>query len=66
MGGIFGKKNAENGQYSIMISGHMDEVGFMVTKIDKHGFISLAIWWMVESSHAISKSNDYNRFGQRN
>ncbi len=23
-----------------MISGHMDEVGFMVTKIDKHGFIS--------------------------
>ena len=55
LGGIFGKKNAENGQYSIMISGHMDEVGFIY-----------ASWWMVESSHAISKSNDYNRFGQRN
>lgn len=48
LGGIFGKKNAENGQYSIMISGHMDEVGFMVTKIDKHGFISFTPvggWW---------------------
>ena len=43
----FWKENAENGQYSIMISGHMDEVGFMVTKIDKHGFISFyASWWM--------------------
>ncbi len=31
-----------------MISGHMDEVGFMVTKIDKHGFISFTPvggWW---------------------
>ncbi|HDS3905381.1 M42 family metallopeptidase [Staphylococcus aureus] len=48
LGGIFGKKNAEKGQYSIMISGHMDEVGFMVTKIDKHGFISFTPvggWW---------------------
>lgn len=31
-----------------MISGHMDEVGFIVTKIDKHGFISFTPvggWW---------------------
>lgn len=67
LGGIFGKKNAENGQYSIMISGHMDEVGFMVTKIDKHGFISFTPvggWWnQVMLSQKVTITTDS---GQRN
>ncbi|MBO1198530.1 M42 family metallopeptidase [Staphylococcus simiae] len=48
LGGIFGKRNARNGQHSIMISGHMDEVGFIVTKIDKDGYIffnTVGGWW---------------------
>lgn len=41
------KKGKENGP-KIMISGHMDEVGFMVSKIDDKGYISLSPvggWW---------------------
>lgn len=48
LGGIFGKKTATNGSKSILISGHMDEVGFLVTKIDKDGFLSfnpIGGWW---------------------
>ena len=32
------KKGAENGP-RIMLAGHLDEVGFMVTRIDEKGFI---------------------------
>lgn len=48
LGGIFGKKTAANGSKSILISGHMDEVGFLVTKIDKDGYLSfnpIGGWW---------------------
>lgn len=48
LGGIFGKKTATNGSKSILISGHMDEVGFLVTKIDKDGYLSfnpIGGWW---------------------
>ncbi|MGT9231348.1 peptidase M28, partial [Enterococcus faecalis] len=40
LGGIFGKKSATNGSKSILVSGHMDEVGFLVTKFDKDGYLS--------------------------
>ncbi|MBP0500891.1 hypothetical protein J8J32_22725, partial [Mycobacterium tuberculosis] len=38
-GGIFGKKNATHGTKSLMISGHLDEIGFIVTQIDEQGYI---------------------------
>ncbi len=39
LGSIIGIKKGLEGGPKIMISGHMDEVGFMVTKIDSEGFI---------------------------
>jgi len=46
LGGIFGVKKGEGP--NIMVAGHMDEVGFMVTKITKNGMIKfqpLGGWW---------------------
>ncbi|ARJ50533.1 M42 family metallopeptidase [Staphylococcus lutrae] len=48
LGGVFGKKLSRTGKRTIMISGHLDEVGFMVTKIDEKGFIRftpVGSWW---------------------
>ena len=48
LGGIFGKKNAAKGDKTLMVAGHLDEVGFMVTDIDENGFIKFAAvggWW---------------------
>lgn len=48
LGSIFGlKKGDENGP-TIMVAGHMDEVGFMVTNITENGMIrfqTLGGWW---------------------
>lgn len=48
LGSIFGvKKGDENGP-RVMVAGHMDEVGFMVTQITKNGMIRfqpLGGWW---------------------
>ncbi|MBS8265260.1 M42 family peptidase [Mesobacillus boroniphilus] len=48
LGSVFGvKKGAPNGP-KIMVAGHMDEVGFMVTSITKNGMIrfqTLGGWW---------------------
>ena len=48
LGGIFGKKNATHGNKSLMISGHLDEIGFIVTQIDEQGYIyftPIGGWW---------------------
>lgn len=48
LGGIFGKKNATHGTKSLMISGHLDEIGFIVTQIDEQGYIyftTIGGWW---------------------
>ncbi len=48
IGSIIGVKKGLEGGPKIMISGHMDEVGFMVTRIDNEGFIkfqTLGGWW---------------------
>lgn len=48
LGGIFGKKKAKNGERTVLIGGHMDEVGFMVTRIDDKGYIKfnpVGGWW---------------------
>lgn len=45
-GGIFGIRKA-NSEHSIMLLGHLDEIGFMVTEITERGFIkftSLGYW----------------------
>src|SRR5699024_10075660 len=41
------KKGDENGP-KIMVAGHLDEIGFMVTRIDKDGFVyfqTVGGWW---------------------
>src|SRR5690625_6022607 len=46
LGGVFGVKHGEGPK--IMVAGHMDEVGFMVTQITKNGMIRfqpLGGWW---------------------
>ena len=37
LGGIFGKTTS-TGNKTLMVAGHLDEIGFVVTKIDKDGF----------------------------
>lgn len=39
LGSIFGVKYGDNDGPRVMVSGHMDEVGFMVTKITKNGML---------------------------
>lgn len=46
LGGVFGLKKGEGPR--VMVAGHMDEVGFMVTQITKNGMIrfqTLGGWW---------------------
>jgi endoglucanase len=46
LGGIFGVKYGDGPK--VMVAGHMDEVGFMVTQITKNGMIrfqTLGGWW---------------------
>ncbi|MFY4774541.1 M42 family metallopeptidase [Metabacillus sp. RGM 3146] len=48
LGGIFGVKKGEEKGPTIMVAGHMDEVGFMVTSITSNGmlrFQPLGGWW---------------------
>ncbi|WP_204171427.1 M42 family metallopeptidase [Staphylococcus sp. GDY8P100P] len=48
LGGIFGKKQAVNGSKSLMVAGHLDEIGFVVTKIDENGYLKftpIGGWW---------------------
>ncbi len=46
LGGVFGVKNGEGPK--VMVAGHMDEVGFMVSQITENGMIrfqTLGGWW---------------------
>jgi len=46
LGGVFGVKKGSGPK--VLVAGHMDEVGFMVTKITKNGMIrfqTLGGWW---------------------
>lgn len=48
LGSLIAKKVGDENGPKIMLAGHLDEVGFMVTKIDKKGFISFQTvggWW---------------------
>lgn len=48
LGSIFGKKNATSAEKTILIGGHLDEIGFMVTEIDDNGYLKFTPvggWW---------------------
>lgn len=48
IGSLVAKKVGQENGPKVMITGHLDEVGFMVTKIDKKGFLSFQTvggWW---------------------
>jgi putative aminopeptidase FrvX len=48
LGSIFGVKHGQSEGPKIMVAGHMDEVGFMVTGVTKNGMIrfqTLGGWW---------------------
>jgi putative aminopeptidase FrvX len=48
LGGVFGIKRGDEKGPKVMVAGHMDEVGFMVTSIDEKGLIrfqTLGGWW---------------------
>ncbi len=48
LGSIFAVKRGDEQGPRVMVAGHMDEVGFMVTKISDKGFLSfqtLGGWW---------------------
>lgn len=48
LGSLIAKKTGDADGPKIMVAGHLDEVGFMVTKIDDKGFISfqpVGGWW---------------------
>ncbi|MGV3465637.1 MAG: M42 family metallopeptidase [Heyndrickxia sp.] len=48
LGGIFGVKRGDHNGPTVMVAGHMDEVGFMVTSITDNGMIrfqTLGGWW---------------------
>ncbi|QQK81192.1 M42 family metallopeptidase [Salicibibacter cibi] len=48
LGSVFGVKNGQPGDPKVMVAGHMDEVGFMVTSVNKKGLIKfqpLGGWW---------------------
>lgn len=48
LGSLIAEKTGDEDGPKIMIAGHLDEVGFMVTRIDKDGFIhfqTVGGWW---------------------
>ncbi|CEG28154.1 M42 family metallopeptidase [Bacillus sp. B-jedd] len=48
LGSLIAKKTGKEGGPKIMVAGHLDEVGFMVTQIDEKGFIRfqpVGGWW---------------------
>lgn len=48
LGSLIAKKTGEENGPKVMVAGHLDEVGFMVTRIDKNGFIffqPVGGWW---------------------
>lgn len=48
LGSLIAKKVGDQNGPKIMVAGHLDEVGFMVTRIDKKGFVyfqTVGGWW---------------------
>ncbi|MDC3415722.1 M42 family metallopeptidase [Aquibacillus salsiterrae] len=48
LGSLIAKKVGKNDGPKVMVAGHLDEVGFMVTRIDDNGFVyfqTVGGWW---------------------
>jgi len=48
LGSLIAKKTGDSNGPKIMVAGHLDEVGFMISKIDSKGFLSfqpVGGWW---------------------
>lgn len=48
LGSLIAKKSGQDHGPKIMVAGHLDEVGFMVTRIDDEGFVyfqTIGGWW---------------------
>ena len=48
LGSLIAKKTGKEGGPKIMVAGHLDEIGFMVTRIDEKGFVyfqTVGGWW---------------------
>lgn len=48
LGSLIAKKTGTEKGPKIMVAGHLDEIGFMVTRIDKNGFLyfqTIGGWW---------------------
>lgn len=48
LGSLIAKKDGQEGGPKIMVAGHLDEVGFMITQIDDKGFLRfqpVGGWW---------------------
>ncbi|GAQ18937.1 aminopeptidase YsdC [Oceanobacillus picturae] len=48
LGGLIAKKTGDENGPNIMVAGHLDEIGFMVTRIDEKGFVyfqTIGGWW---------------------
>lgn len=48
MGSVFGEKKGDASNPRILLAGHLDEVGFMVTEVTKEGYLRFAAlggWW---------------------
>ena len=48
LGSLIAKKSGTENGPKIMVAGHLDEIGFMVTRIDKNGFLyfqTIGGWW---------------------
>jgi len=65
LGGIFGKKYTTNGNKTLMVAGHLDEIGFVVTKIDNDGFLKftpIGGWWnQVMLSQKVTITTDHGK-----
>ena len=61
LGSLIAKKTGEANGPKIMVAGHLDEVGFMISKIDDKGFLIIPnSWRLVVASHACATCNDCN------
>ncbi|MFG6119036.1 M42 family metallopeptidase [Thalassobacillus sp. B23F22_16] len=48
LGSLIAKKSGDTNGPKVMVAGHLDEVGFMVTRIDDNGFVyfqTVGGWW---------------------
>lgn len=59
LGGVFGVRKGEGPR--VMVAGHMDEVGFMVTQINEERNASFsAVRWLVEPGHACTTCSNHD------